>query len=508
MSAEPAPPEPPRAGTAPGGTAPGGTGRVRRPTRTAAFGSGRRESHDASDFYGRFVDPEVSADDEVRAPAVRDEIVVGDARELLASERHVADKSVALLVTSPPYFAGKEYEEAMGTGHIPGSYKEYLAMLRDVFALSAAKLEPGGRMAVNVANLGRKPYRSLAADVITILQDDLQLLLRGEIVWQKALGAGGSVAWGSFQSAANPVLRDVTERVVLASKGRFDRAIDRPTRARRGLPHEVSIDVDRFMEATTDVWEIAPESATRVGHPAPFPVELPGTLIDLYTYVGDLVLDPFMGSGTTAVAAVERHRHFIGFDTDAAYAAAASARVAAVRDRSHGPLRVQVPVPAGVTSELTAPALATREGRKAKDVAASLLAAAGFASIDTNVKLVAGVVVDFVAVDRAGGRWYFELSAAATSIRAGLRRTDAVWRSVGKAALVERTGASTDPRWVLLATDGLAPSSAGGRALTEARRAGFVHDALDVFRPATAERLAQYAAGDTTLRPMFPADRS
>ena len=362
-------------------------------------------------------------------------------------------------------------------------------------------------MAVNVANLGRKPYRSLAADVITILQDDLQLLLRGEIVWQKALGAGGSVAWGSFQSAANPVLRDVTERVILASKGRFDRAVDRPTRARRGMPHEVSIDVDRFMEATTDVWEIAPESATRVGHPAPFPVELPATLIDLYTYVGDLVLDPFMGSGTTAVAAVERGRHYIGFDTDPAYVDAAAARVAAARERSAGPLRVRLPVSAPTSGALDPPALATLEGRKAKDIAAALLAAAGFASIETNVKLPAGIIVDFVAVDRPGGRWYFELSGAPTSIRAGLRRTDAVWRSIGKAALVERTGAATDRRWVLLATDALGASSAGGRALAEARRLGLVHDALDVFQPATAARLARYAAGDTSMSPMFPKDR-
>src|SRR5690606_30514705 len=130
---------------------------------------------------------------------------------------------------------------ALGTGHIPGTYKDYLLMLRDVFALVVQKLEPGGRIAVNVANLGRKPYRSLAAVVIGILQDDLRLLLRGEIVWQKALGASGSLAWGSFRSAQNPVLRDVTERVIIASKGRFDRALDRNDRAAAGLPNRVTI---------------------------------------------------------------------------------------------------------------------------------------------------------------------------------------------------------------------------------------------------------------------------
>src|SRR5260370_39250451 len=97
-------------------------------------------------------------------------------------------------------------------------------MLRDVFAECARKLEPGGRIAVNVANLGRRPYRSLSSDIIRILQDDLRLLLRGEVIWQKARGSAGSCAWGSFQRPANPVLRDLTERVIIASKGRFDRA--------------------------------------------------------------------------------------------------------------------------------------------------------------------------------------------------------------------------------------------------------------------------------------------
>ncbi len=483
-------------------------GRVRRPTRTAAFGSGRRESHDASEFYSRFVDPEISVDHEVRPPTVLDRIVLGDARELLATDEFVADKSVALLVTSPPYFAGKEYEEAIGTGHIPGSYKEYLAMLREVFAYSANKLEPGGRMAVNVANLGRKPYRSLAADVITILQDDLKLLLRGEIVWQKALGAGGSVAWGSFQSAANPVLRDVTERVIVASKGRFDRAIDRPSRAKRGLPHEVSIDVDRFMEATTDVWEIAPESATRVGHPAPYPVELPATLIDLYTYVGDLVLDPFMGSGTTAVAAVERHRHYVGFDTDAAYVAAADERIAGARARVTTPLRVTVPVSGDAASALAPRALATREGKKAKDIAAKVLAEAGFATVEPNVKLASGVVIDFVCTDHVGGVWYVDFSGTSSSIRAGLRRTDAIWKSLGRSALVERPGAPTDPRWLVLTTDSVPAAGPAWKALQQGRKLGLVHDALDLFQEATLGRLQRYATGDTTtLLPLFPKDQ-
>src|SRR5699024_8204859 len=131
---------------------------------TSNFGVGRRENHDASAFYERFVAPALSSDDDVaRAPdEVVDTIHVGDARDMGV----LPDGSVALVVTSPPYFAGKAYEEALGEGHIPADYVEYLDMLEGVFAECARKLEPGGRIAVNVANLGRKPYRSLSADVI------------------------------------------------------------------------------------------------------------------------------------------------------------------------------------------------------------------------------------------------------------------------------------------------------------------------------------------------------
>src|SRR6516164_6130542 len=287
----------------------------RRRTATSNFGVGRRESHVADAFYARFEAPELSADEHVKPHEPGVSCLAGDARSMDA----VATNSVALVVTSPPYFAGKQYEEELGREGVPGSYLEYLELLREVFAECARVLEPGGRIAVNVANLGRKPYRSLAADVTTILQDDLRLLPRGEIVWQKGEGASGSCAWGSFRSAANPVLRDVTERVIVASKGRFGRALSPKERRRRGLPHESSVGADDFMALTLDVWDIPPESAARVRHPAPFPVELPQRLIELYTYRGDLVVDPFCGSGSTLVAARRCGRDAVGYDLDRAY---------------------------------------------------------------------------------------------------------------------------------------------------------------------------------------------
>lgn len=297
----------------------------RMATATSEFGSGKRESHDATPFYERFGPPVISEDERVEVASVLDRLFHGDARDM--TDEQVADCSVALMVTSPPYFAGKEYEIDIAAGHIPSSYVEYLEMLREVFAVSLRKLEPGGRMAINIANLGRKPYRSLSADIISILQSDLGMLLRGEVIWQKAKGAGGSCAWGSYRSPHNPVLRDVTERVIIASKGRFDRAVKRAKREAEGLPHKTTIETDEFLAATIDIWEIPSESATKVGHPAPFPIALPRRLIELYTYQGDLVLDPFLGSGTTAVAAAIVGRHYVGFDTEAAYLDLAEGRL-------------------------------------------------------------------------------------------------------------------------------------------------------------------------------------
>ncbi|MGI8517195.1 MAG: DNA-methyltransferase [Acidimicrobiia bacterium] len=297
----------------------------RRATATLSFGSGKRESHDSSRFYRRFPEPVVSNDEAIAPPAVIDRLFVGDARAM--STDQVADNSVALLITSPPYFTGKAYENDVAERDVPVAYFEYLAGITQVLSVCANKLEPGGRMAINVANLGRRPYRSLSADILSILQDDLGLLIRGEIIWRKAHGAGGSCAWGSFRSPANPVLRDLTERVIIASKGRFDRALNRRQRADRNLPHQPTISATDFMESTLDLWDIPSESAVRVGHPAPFPVELPRRLIELYTYQGDLVLDPYIGSGTTAVAAAMSDRHYVGFDTEPEYIVLAQRRL-------------------------------------------------------------------------------------------------------------------------------------------------------------------------------------
>jgi DNA modification methylase len=492
----------------------------RRRTSTSNFGVSRRENHDASGFYGRFHAPELNRDLTVLpATPVDDPFQVGDARDMAA----VASGSVALVVTSPPYFAGKQYEEELERDGVPSSYFEYLDMLRAVFAECARTLEPGGRIAVNVANLGRKPYRSLSADVIGILQDDLGLLLRGELVWQKGEGASGSCAWGSFRSAANPVLRDITERVIIASKGRFDRARPAKQRALEGLPHKSTLLTEDFMALTLDVWSIPPESAKRVGHPAPFPVELPEQLIRLYTYENDLVLDPFMGSGSSLVAAARLDRRYIGYDLDPAYADIARQRVAdaiatvASRVAEPPPVADAPPVPeppaapirrsrrktaaepkvasVAVVAVEDFQTRATREGKAAQRLAEDLLREANFAVTRTNARIAkAGVVVNFEARDDDGGYWYFDVSGAFTTHRGGLLRTDTVWKSLGRAhamrSHLERTGA----RLVFLTSNLPKRPSEGDTALRAAGPGAFF-DAIEMLARPDLERLTRYARG-------------
>ena len=477
----------------------------RKPTATSNFGVSRRETHDSSDFYSRFGTPTLSTDSTIDQAAKVDVIYCADARHM----SQIPDNSVALVVTSPPYFAGKAYEQDVSDGRIPSSYIEYLDMLRDVFAETARKMEPGGRIAVNVANLGRKPYRSLSSDLIRILQDDLGLLLRGEILWQKASGASGSCAWGSFQNSSNPVLRDLTERIIVASKGRFSRALSRRERDGRGLPSEVTISRDEFMEATTDVWEIPPESATRVGHPAPFPVDLPLRLIRLYTYKSDLVLDPFSGSGSTAVAAVRSDRHFIGYDLDPSYVETSTKRIASEKKlkamANQGRLdltRVAIPaIPRGSEDEpdLSFQQRAVRDGQKAKEIARALLKDTGFMDIIEGHRFRNGVEVNFIAKDAKGESWLFDVSGAFTSTRAGLRRTDTVWKALGRAALMNLNGAQ---KLILLTTDLPPRSSAGYAALNSARGEIFI-DAIEMFSEAGLKRLRRYAAGGVT-KPLGP----
>jgi len=478
----------------------------REPTSTSAFGVGRRQSHDASKFYARFQPPVISDDDELADVIRIDEpCILGDSRDM----REIHDRSVALVVTSPPYFAGKEYEENLGEDGVPASYLEYLELLHDVFAECVRTLEPGGRIAVNVANLGRKPYRSLSADVIHILQDRLQLLLRGEVIWKKAEGASGSVAWGSYRKATNPVLRDITERVIIASKGRFDRARSPKQRILERRPHDTKITADEFMAATLDVWDIPAESAQRAGHPAPFPVGLPMRLINLYTYEHDLVLDPFMGSGTTLVAAIRRGRRAVGYDLVPEYVETARSRVKEEkRHRDHSEL-TSAPADDHTVEAIETPpedrgddfqARATREGKAAQQIAEDTLKDAGFTIIKRSHRIKgSGVQVNFLVTDQADHEWFVDVSGAFTTTRGGLRRTDTVWKTLGRALVLREALTQEDPRVpirLLLLTSHLPqPGSEGDKALRTAGKSRAFWDAIEMLSETDRDRLKSYAAG-------------
>jgi DNA modification methylase len=420
----------------------------RRPTSTSNFGSGKRESHDASGFYARFADERLDLSDDATVLSPREipePIRCGDARDM----SELRDGEVALVVTSPPYFAGKQYEEEATREGVPASYTEYLTMLREVFAECARVLEPGGRIAVNVANLGRKPYRNLAADVTAILAS-LGLLLRGEIVWQKADGATGSCAWGSFRSPANPVLRDMTERIVVASKGRFDRSLKAPVRKEQNLPHRVTIGADEFMESTLDVWHFASESAKRVGHPAPFPVALPERLIHMHTYADELVLDPFLGSGSTLVAAARTGRRFVGYDLDPAYCELAKARVAEEFAEMHAQAAdsaTENPVASdpAIRARNTAQALVaqfTDDGLSTNEMAKRVLHAAGFTLEKSDARIPdTGMIIPFIVRDVDGAQWHVDLCGTNIASRGGLNRLDTTWRAIARGSILEGVGA-------------------------------------------------------------------
>lgn len=221
------------------------------------------------------------------------------------------DASVHLMVTSPPYNASKEYDQDL-------NLYEYLNMLAGTWRETFRVLVPGGRACINIANLGRKPYLPLHIYIIDQMLE-IGFLMRGEIIWNKASSASQSTAWGSWQSASNPVLRDVHEYILVFSKSSFKR--------KKGDKRN-TISRDDFLEWTKSIWTFPAISAKKVGHPAPFPEELPRRLIQLYTFQGDIVLDPFVGSGTTCLAAVKDGRHYIGYDIHEEYLEMARNRIA------------------------------------------------------------------------------------------------------------------------------------------------------------------------------------
>lgn len=289
-------------------------------TRTSSFGTPQRESHDSAQFYRRRLYKDwanhKSDCNEITelAPDSLNKLYHADSSKL----DFIPDNSVHLMITSPPYNVGKEYDADL-------SLEEYCSLLTKVMAEIYRILIPGGRACVNIANVGRRPYLPLN-NVLSQIMIELGFLMRGEIIWDKGASAGSSCAWGSWQSASNPVLRDVHEYIMVFSKQSFKREDN------KGLKKPNSITRDEFLEYTKSIWSFNAESAKRVNHPAPFPVELPYRLIQLYSFEGDIVIDPFCGSGTTCLAALKTKRNYLGIDNNRDYLEIAEKRISVFKE--------------------------------------------------------------------------------------------------------------------------------------------------------------------------------
>ncbi|NQT32022.1 MAG: site-specific DNA-methyltransferase [Deltaproteobacteria bacterium] len=285
----------------------------RHGTQTSAFGSPGRINHDSTAFYASRLYEGLPAEKkteyiETSIPPQFLDRIFGKTSENM---EELPDNSVHLMVTSPPYNVGKDYD-----GNL--TLQEYRQFLKRVWQEVYRTLVPGGRACINIANLGRKPYIPLHAFIV---EDMLELgfLMRGEIIWNKASSSSPSTAWGSWLSAANPTLRDIHEYILVFSKGMFSR-----NNASRRIS---TISREEFLEFTKSVWTFSAESARGVGHPAPFPVELPYRLLQLYTFEGEVILDPFIGSGQAAIAATKTNRHYVGYEINEEYIKLAERRI-------------------------------------------------------------------------------------------------------------------------------------------------------------------------------------
>jgi site-specific DNA-methyltransferase (adenine-specific) len=291
----------------------------RKGTETSSFGTSGRINHDSSKFYNSRLYKNLKPRDDVPfvenplPKEVENVIILGNAERM----QELPDNCIHLMITSPPYNVSKEYDQDL-------TLDEYLTLLKNVFTETYRVLVNGGRACINVANLGRKPYIPLS-DYISRMMIEIGFNMRGEIIWNKASSASPSTAWGSWLSAANPILRDIHEYILIFSKGVYSRPAGNK---------ESTISKEQFLEWTKSIWTMNAESARKVGHPAPFPEELPNRLIQLYSFKGDVILDPFIGSGTTALAALKSERRFVGYDINEEYVKLANERINAFKNQT------------------------------------------------------------------------------------------------------------------------------------------------------------------------------
>jgi DNA modification methylase len=272
----------------------------------------------------------------VKKPPWNDRLLCGDCREVL---RTLPDKCAHLAITSPPYNVGLEYDDHNDRM----SYDEYLAWLQPVWRELHRVLVDGGRFALNIAPTSIRNFKPIHYDMAAQLRA-LGFIIRTEIIWYKQT-MRRRTAWGSWKSPRNPHIIPSWEYVLVFSKG---------TWTLEGNRQDADITGEEFISFSDGFWQITPEtrgrqpflkslyppksgqkqSAPKAGtHPAPFPEELIYRLMKFYSFHGNVVLDPFGGTGTVAVVAKKTGRHFIHIDVSEKYCQIAAERLAQV---THG----------------------------------------------------------------------------------------------------------------------------------------------------------------------------
>ncbi len=244
-------------------------------------------------------------------------IYMGDSRNM----KEVADESVNLIITSPPYGALKDYDNDAQIG-LNQSYAEYISNLNDVWKECIRVLAPDGKLCINIMPLfesgdatpfKRRVTHTVISDLEKFMESTGEMFMFALYIWDKRKIVRFS-SFGSYPYPTNIFSTFPYEWIIVFCKKGKRPAVSKKIKEKSKLTHQEWADW-----AINSFWEMQPAKAKAEGHPAPFPKELPHRLIKLYSFYDDTVLDPFMGTGTTAEAAIELGRNAIGYEINYEY---------------------------------------------------------------------------------------------------------------------------------------------------------------------------------------------